>query len=89
MDRFYRKNRNRFCNQNRIAIDPDWFLIAIMIAIAVLKSGSDCEMKIEIDFEIKIADRFSHENRDPISRSVCTCGPETVFNRDRFQDENR
>jgi hypothetical protein len=61
----------RFWDQNRIAIDPDWFLIAVMIAIAVLKSRSDCEMKI--------ADRFSHENRDPISRSVCTREPETVF----------
>jgi len=40
----------RFCDQNRIAIDPDWFLIAIMIAITFSKSGSDCEMKI--------ADRF-------------------------------
>jgi hypothetical protein len=40
----------RFSDQNRIAIDPDWFLIAIMIAIAVSKSGSGCEMKI--------ADRF-------------------------------
>jgi hypothetical protein len=40
----------RFCAQNRIAIDPDWFLIAIMVAIAVSKSGSGCEMKI--------ADRF-------------------------------
>jgi len=37
-------------NEKRIAIDPDWFLIAIMIAIAVLKSGSD--------YEMKIADRF-------------------------------
>jgi hypothetical protein len=34
----------RFCDQNRIAIDPDWFLIAIMIAIAVSKSGPDCAM---------------------------------------------
>jgi hypothetical protein len=33
----------RFCDQNRIAIDPDWFLIAIMIAIAFSKSGSDCQ----------------------------------------------
>jgi hypothetical protein len=45
----------RFCDQNRIAIDPDWFLIAIMIAIAVLKSGSD--------YEMKIADRFCDQNR--------------------------
>jgi hypothetical protein len=36
----------RFCDQNRIAIDPDWFLIAIVIAIAFSKSGSGCEMKI-------------------------------------------
>jgi len=80
----------RFWDQNRIAIDPDWFLIAIMIAIAVSKSGSDCEMKI--------ADRFSHENRDPISRSVCTCGLKTGFQSrsdlqmkiaDRFYRENR
>ena len=51
MDRFSRKNQDPVLRKkNRIAIDPDWFLIAIMIAIAVLKSGSDCEMKI--------ADRF-------------------------------
>jgi hypothetical protein len=51
-----------------------------------------------IDYEIKIADRFSYENRDPILRSVCTCGPEPVFqslidlkmqNADRFPDQNR
>jgi hypothetical protein len=36
----------RFCDQNRIAIDPDWFLIAITITIAFSKSGSDCKMKI-------------------------------------------
>ena len=34
MDRFSRKNGIRFCDQNRIAIDPDWFFIAIRIAIA-------------------------------------------------------
>jgi hypothetical protein len=39
-----------FCDRNRIAIDPDLFLIAIMIAIAFSKSGSGCAMKI--------ADRF-------------------------------
>jgi hypothetical protein len=37
-------------DQNRIAIDPDWFLIAIMIAIAFSKPGSG--------YEMKIADRF-------------------------------
>jgi hypothetical protein len=47
---FHLKNAIRFCDQNRIAIDPDLFLIAIMIAITVSKSGSDCERKI--------ADRF-------------------------------
>jgi len=36
----------RFCDQNRIAINPDWFSIAIMIAIAVSKSGSGYAMKI-------------------------------------------
>jgi hypothetical protein len=40
----------RFCDQNRIAIDPDWFSIGIMIANAKSKSGSD--------LKIKIADRF-------------------------------
>jgi len=34
----------RFCDQNRIAIDPDWFLIAIVIAIAFSKSGPDYKM---------------------------------------------
>ena len=80
----------RFCDQNRIAIYPERFSIAIMIAIAFSKSGSDCEMKI--------ADRFSYENRDPISCSVCTCGPKTGFQSrsdlkmkiaDRFYRENR
>ena len=51
-----------------------------------------------IDFEIRIADRFLHENRDPISCSVCTCGPKTGFQSgfdlqikiaDRFYRENR
>jgi hypothetical protein len=46
IDRFYRKNRDPVRDPNRIAIDPDLFLIAI----AVSKSGSDWEMKI--------ADRF-------------------------------
>jgi hypothetical protein len=50
----------RFCDQNPIAIDPDLFLIAIMIAITVSKPGSNWEMKI--------VDRFSHENRDPIAQ---------------------
>jgi len=45
----------RFCDQYRIAICTDLFLIAIMIAIAVSKSGSDCAMKI--------ADRFADQNR--------------------------
>jgi hypothetical protein len=31
----------RFCDQKLIAIDPDLFLIAIVIAITVLKPGSD------------------------------------------------
>jgi peptide methionine sulfoxide reductase MsrB len=35
---------SRFCDQNRIAIDPDLFLIAIMIAIAVSKSLIDFKM---------------------------------------------
>jgi hypothetical protein len=61
-----------------------------MIAITFSQSGSDGEMKI--------ADRFSHGNRDPISRSVCTCGPKTGFQSrsnlqmkiaDRFYRENR
>jgi hypothetical protein len=38
---------------------PERFLIAIMIAIEMVKLGSD--------FEMKITDRFSCENRDPIS----------------------
>jgi hypothetical protein len=51
-----------------------------------------------IDSEIKIADRFSYENRDPILRSVCTYGPETGFQSlidfkmkfaDRFWSGNR
>jgi hypothetical protein len=29
--------------KKKIAFDVDWFLIAIMIAIAVSKPGSDCE----------------------------------------------
>jgi len=41
-----REKSDPFCDQNRIAIDPDWFLIAIMIAIAFLKSVSDCKRKI-------------------------------------------
>ena len=47
MDRFYRKNRLRFCDQNRIVIDPDWFSIAIVIAIAFSSSGANifsCEI---------------------------------------------
>ena len=91
MDRFYKEEPGSGSfDQNRIAIDPDWFLIAIMIAIAFSKPGSGCEMKI--------ADRFSHENRDPVSRSACTCGPGTGFQSrsglqmkiaDRFYRENR
>jgi hypothetical protein len=51
-----------------------------------------------IDFEIKIEDRFSYANRDPISRSVCNCSPKTGFQSlidfeikiaDRFSYENR
>jgi hypothetical protein len=34
----------RFSDQNRIAIDPDWFLIAIVIAIAISKSLIDLKM---------------------------------------------
>jgi len=41
------------------------------------RSISKC--KSLIDYEIKIADRFSYENRDPILHSVCTFGHETVF----------
>ena len=40
---FTGKTGIRFCAQNRIAIDPDWFLIAIMVAFAFSKSGSDCK----------------------------------------------
>jgi hypothetical protein len=61
-----------------------------MIAIAFSKSGSDCHVKID--------QRFSSRNRDPISRSVCTWGPKTGFQSrsnlqmkiaDRFYRENR
>jgi len=61
-----------------------------MVAVVILKSGSD--------YEMKIADRFSHKNRDPVSRSVSTCGPETGFQTqidseikiaDQFSHENR
>jgi len=56
------------------------------------------ERKSQIDFEIKIEDRFSWENRDPVSRSVCTCSPGTGFQslndceikiEDRFSHENQ
>jgi len=40
----------RFSDQNRSAIFPERFLIAIMIAITILKSL--------IDFKMKIGDRF-------------------------------
>jgi hypothetical protein len=52
---FTGKTGIRFCAQNRIAIDPDWFYNAILIAIAVSESGSDSE--------IKIADRLCDQNR--------------------------
>jgi hypothetical protein len=42
--------RFRFSYENRIAIDPDRFLIGIVIAIAISKSGSD--------LQVEIADRF-------------------------------
>jgi hypothetical protein len=50
MDRFAGRTGNRFCDQKRIAIDQDWFLIAIMIAIAVSKSEPDCEMIVTRDW---------------------------------------
>ena len=34
-----KKTGIRFCDQNRQPIFPDWFLIAIMIAIARFKIG--------------------------------------------------
>jgi len=40
----------RFCDHYRVAIDPDRFSIAIMIAVTVSKPGSG--------YEMKIADRF-------------------------------
>jgi hypothetical protein len=36
--------RIRYRDQNRIAIDPDWFSIAIVIAIACSKPGPGFEM---------------------------------------------
>jgi len=54
--------------------------------------------KPRIDFEIKIADRFSYKNREPILGSVCTWDPQTVFQSlidfkrkfaDRFWSGNR
>jgi hypothetical protein len=39
MDRFYWKNRDPVRDQKRIVIDPDLFLIVIMLAIAFSKSG--------------------------------------------------
>jgi hypothetical protein len=40
----------RLRNENRLLIFPERFLIAIVIAIAVLKSGSGYEMKIDYCF---------------------------------------
>jgi hypothetical protein len=54
--------------------------------------------KSAIDFTIKTADRFSHENRDPVSRTVRICNSKTGFQStydsqmktaDRFYRENR
>jgi hypothetical protein len=42
-------------------------------------SGAVFDRDHDRDCSFKIADRFSYENRDPILRSVSTCGPETVF----------
>jgi hypothetical protein len=50
------KIADRFLYQNRIAIDPDYFLIAIIGAIAIGKSL--------IDLEIKNRDRFFRKDRD-------------------------
>ena len=71
-------------------IDSDQVLIGIVIAIANSKPGSD--------LKTKIADRFSHENRIPVLRSVCTLGSGTGFQSrsdlkmkiaNRFWSENR
>jgi len=45
------KIADRFPDQNRSPIFPERFSIAIMIAIAVLKSGSGCEMMLENKYE--------------------------------------
>ena len=37
------------------------------------------KLKSEIDFDLKIADRFSYENRIPISRSVGVVAVQTGF----------
>jgi hypothetical protein len=68
---FVGKTGIRFSHENRSAIFPERFLIAIVIAIAISKSGSD--------FQMKIADRISYENRDPILRTVCTFCSRTGF----------
>jgi len=44
------KIADRFQNENRFPIFPEWFLIGITIAIEKINSGSD--------FKMKIADRF-------------------------------
>jgi hypothetical protein len=56
-----------------------------------LRSVSTCGPKTgfqsQIDFEIEIANRFSHENRDPIFRSKSiTDFSGTVFDRDHDRD---
>ena len=56
------------------------------------------KQKSGIDFDRKIADRFSYENRIPIFRSICGAGCKTVFQSridfkmkfgDRFWSGNR
>jgi len=42
---FAGKIADRFTNENRSPIFPDWFSIGIVIAIAISKSGSDLKME--------------------------------------------
>lgn len=58
MDRFYRKKRVRPYAQKRIAIDPDSFSIAIVIAIALSTPGSDCRSPNHF-LAIRFGDRFN------------------------------
>jgi hypothetical protein len=71
----------RFCDQNRIAIDPDWFLIAI--AIAVSKSGSNFTFRLYLRFQnrFSIAIRFADKNRRSIlpGKSGSDCAMKTDY----------